>query len=82
MKRPLRYCPISHNEEGNNNEIMLNFLSIYENPTPNGLFINQDGNNNMADITIDNYNIPEIRIEQTGGAKVIIHNSDFNFPVK
>jgi hypothetical protein len=69
-------------QEGNNNEVMLNFISVYENPTPNGLFINQDGNNNMADITIDNYNIPDIKIEQMGGAKVIIQNSDFNYPLK
>jgi hypothetical protein len=69
-------------QEGNNNEVMLNFLSVHENPTPNGLLINQEGNNNMTDITIDNYNVPYIKIEQTGGAKVIIQNSDFNFPMK
>lgn len=67
---------------GNNNEIILNFYSGIDNPTPFGLLIDQDGNNNMADVTIDNYNVPYIKIEQTGGAKVIIHNSDFNYPTK
>ena len=67
-------------QAGNNNEITLNFLSGTENPTPFGLLIDQDGNNNMADVTFDNYNIPYIKIEQSGGAKVIIHNSDFNYP--
>ena len=69
-------------QEGNNNLIYLNFLSGKENSTPFGLLIGQEGTGNMADVMIDNYNVPYMKIEQTGGAKVIIHNSDFNYPVK
>ena len=69
-------------QEGNNNLINLDFLSGITNPTPNGLLIDQGGTGNMADVTIDNYNVPYLKIEQTGGAKVIINNSDFNFPMK
>lgn len=69
-------------QQGNNNLINLNFLSGITNPTPIGLLIDQGGTGNMADITIDNYNIPYLKIEQTGGAKVIIQNSDFNYPMK
>lgn len=69
-------------QEGNNNLIYLNFLSGITNPTPIGLLIDQKGTANMADVTIDNYNIPYLKIEQTGGAKVIINNSDFNYPIK
>ena len=69
-------------QEGNNNLINLNFISGITNPVPIGLLIDQGGAGNMADVTIDNFNVPYLKIEQTGGAKVIIHNSDFNYPMK
>lgn len=69
-------------QQGNNNFINLNFLSGVIDPTPNGMLIDQGGTGNMADVTIDNFNVPYLKIEQTGGAKVIINNSDFNYPMK
>ena len=67
---------------GDHNQINLSLQAGTIDPTLGGLLIEQRGDNNMADVMIDNYNVPYMKIEQTGGAKVIIHNSDFNYPVK
>jgi len=65
---------------GNYNEIKLDFRSGNENPTPDEVILKQHGDGNFADVELSNYDVPGIKIEQTGGAKVVVRNSVFNYP--
>jgi hypothetical protein len=47
-----------------------------------GIMVLQTGAGNSADLFLDHFEAPYLKVEQTGGAAISISHSAFNFPTK
>ncbi len=47
-----------------------------------GIMVLQTGAGNSADLYLDHFEAPYLKVEQTGGAAISITHSAFNFPTK
>lgn len=57
-------------------------LQLPDNNTNKSLMVLQTGTGNSADLLLNQFDAPSLKVEQTGGATVLITQSDFNFPTK
>ena len=68
-------------QEGNNNRIDLALIEREENNLM-GVRVTQTGDANSANLVLENFDAPFIKVDQTGGANIEITHSDFYFPGK
>ena len=69
-------------QEGNNNRIDLALIEREENNNLMGVRVTQTGDANSANLVLENFDAPFIKVDQTGGASIEITHSDFYFPGK
>ena len=69
-------------QQGNNNQIDLALLEREEINNIMGIQVTQTGDANSANLVLEDYNAPYIKVNQTGGANIEITHSDFYFPGK
>lgn len=67
---------------GDDNEINLALTDVGASNNLSGIMVLQTGSSNFAELFLDHYNAPYLKIEQTGGAKISIKHTDFSFPTK
>ena len=69
-------------QQGDNNRIDLELLGSGEADNLMGVRVTQTGDANSANLDLENFNSPYIKVNQTGGANIEITHSDFYFPGK
>ena len=67
---------------GDNNSINLQLPDYNTNKSLMGILVLQTGTGNTADLFLNQFDAPYLKVEQTGGAKFSISHSPFNFPTK
>lgn len=67
---------------GDNNSINLQLPDTNPVNTLKGITILQTGTGNSAELMLNHFDSPYLKVEQTGGATVSITHSPFNFPTK
>lgn len=67
---------------GDNNKINLQLTDTNPLNTLKGITILQTGPGNSADIMLNHFDSPSLKVEQTGGAAIQITRSAFNFPTR
>jgi hypothetical protein len=69
-------------QKGNENRINLALIEREENNNLMGMRLTQTGDANSANLVLENYDAPFIKVDQTGGANIEIMHSFFHFPDK
>lgn len=67
---------------GDNNKINLQLTDMNAGNTLKGVAILQTGLGNSADLMLNYFDLPYLKVEQTGGATIQITHSAFYFPTK
>jgi hypothetical protein len=67
---------------GDNNRINLQLPDINPVDALKEIYILQTGPGNSADVMLNYFDSPYLEVEQTGGSKISITHTQFNFPTK